>query len=103
MSEEGDEGAEGLGDEEESADDEFNSDDEALDYINSSKALQVIFWYFLIDDFIIKDEDESEDYVAEAKAAAVTNGGEKKNGSAEAKETVPKVAENNRVIIKGSN
>jgi hypothetical protein len=41
LSEEGDEGAEGLGDEEESADDEFNSDDEALDYINSSKALQV--------------------------------------------------------------
>jgi hypothetical protein len=51
--------------------------------------------------FLIKDEDESEDYVAQEEGkAAVTNGGEKKNGSAETKETVPKVAENNRVSIK---
>lgn len=64
-----DEEDEDLGDEQESGDDEFDSnDEEALAYLNSSKALQ--------------DEDDSEDYVEQLddEAPPVTNGGEKKNG-----------------------
>ncbi|CAK5051831.1 unnamed protein product [Meloidogyne enterolobii] len=69
----------GIGVEEGSDEDEFDShDEEELAYLNSSKAVQ--------------DEDESEDYVDKAKMA--TANGEKKNGAG----NIPKeavAAENN--------
>lgn len=78
-----DEGAEGLGDEEDSVGDEFvDSDEEAeLAYLNSSEAL--------------RDEDESEDYMEQPNAKVTTTNGQNLNGANKMPETVH-TAENTR-------